>query len=37
MSVPEPTDAEHTYVLRAAPACPVGAVVVEVDDLEAPQ
>jgi ferredoxin len=35
--VPEPADAERTHVLRAAVACPVGAILVDVDDLDEPQ
>jgi len=35
--VPEPADAERTHVLRAAAACPVGAILVDVDDLDDPR
>lgn len=34
MYVPEPDDSERTRVLRAAAACPVGAILVDVDDLQ---
>jgi ferredoxin len=37
MYVPEPDEAERTHVLRAAAACPVGAILVDVDDLPAPR
>jgi ferredoxin len=35
--VPEPAAAERTHVLRAAAACPVGAILVDIDDLEQPR
>jgi ferredoxin len=35
MYVPEPDATERTNVLRAAAACPVGAILVDIDDLEA--
>jgi ferredoxin len=35
MYVPEPDDSELTHVLRAAAACPVGAILVDVEDLQA--
>jgi ferredoxin len=37
MYVPEPDEAERTHVLRAAAACPVGAILVDVEDLPAPR
>jgi ferredoxin len=33
MYVPEPDERARTRVLRAAAACPVGAILVDVDDL----
>jgi ferredoxin len=36
MYVPEPDESARTRVLRAAAACPVGAIFVDVDDVEAP-
>jgi ferredoxin len=36
MYVPEPDDDERTRVLRAAAACPVGAILVDVADDGAP-
>ena len=33
MYVPEPDDVERVHVMRAAAACPVGAILVDVDDL----
>ena len=35
MYVPEPDDAMRVNVLRAAAACPVGAILVDVDDAAA--
>jgi ferredoxin len=32
MYVPEPDESERVKVLRAAAACPVGAILVDVDD-----
>jgi ferredoxin len=32
MYVPEPDEAQRVGVLRAAAACPVGAILVDVDD-----
>jgi ferredoxin len=37
MYVPEPDETERTHVLRAAAACPVGAILVDVEDLPAPR
>jgi ferredoxin len=36
MYVPEPDESERSHVLRAAAACPVGAILVDVDDLDTP-
>ena len=33
MYVPEPDESMRVNVLRAAAACPVGAILVDVDDL----
>jgi len=33
MYVPEPDDSQRQNVLRAAAACPVGAILVDVDDV----
>jgi ferredoxin len=35
MYVPEPDDAQRVKVLRAVAACPVGAILVDVDDVTA--